>query len=60
MVANAGIADVAPLIDVTPEAFDRLISINLRGDLSRYTAAARQMIDQGSGGKIIGASSIAA
>ena len=26
MVANAGIADVAPLIDVTPEAFDRLIS----------------------------------
>ena len=31
MIANAGIADVAPLIDVTPEAFDRLISINLRG-----------------------------
>jgi meso-butanediol dehydrogenase/(S,S)-butanediol dehydrogenase/diacetyl reductase len=31
MVANAGIAQVAPLLDVTPEDFDRLISINLRG-----------------------------
>ena len=60
MVANAGIADVAPLIDVTPEAFDRLISINLRGVFLCYTAAARQMIDQGGGGKIIGAASIAA
>ena len=60
MVANAGIADVAPLIDVTPEAFDRLISINLRGVFLCYTAAARQMIDQGSRGKIIGAASIAA
>jgi meso-butanediol dehydrogenase / (S,S)-butanediol dehydrogenase / diacetyl reductase len=60
MVANAGIADVAPLIDVTPEAFDRLISINLRGVFLCYTAAARQMIKQGGGGKIIDAASIAA
>jgi len=60
MVANAGIAQVAPLLDVTPEDFDRLIGINLRGVFLCYTAAARQMIAQGDGGKIIGAASIAA
>jgi len=60
MVANAGVADVALLLDVSPEAFDWLMSINLRGVFLCYTAAARQMIEQGSGGKIIGAASIAA
>jgi len=60
MIANAGIAQVAPLLDVTPEDFDRLIGINLRGVFLCYTAAARQMIAQGDGGKIIGAASIAA
>lgn len=60
MVANAGVAAVAPLLDVTPEDFDWLMSINLRGVFLCYTSAARQMIDQGHGGKIIGAASIAA
>lgn len=60
MVANAGVAAVGPLLDVTPEDFDWLMSINLRGVFLCYTAAARQMIDQGDGGKIIGAASIAA
>ena len=55
MVANAGIAQVAPLLDVTPEDFDRLMAVNLRGVFLCYTAAARQMIAQGGGGKIIGA-----
>ncbi|MGJ7908062.1 acetoin reductase [Actinopolyspora sp. H202] len=60
MVANAGIADVKPLLETTPEDFDHLMSINLRGVYLCYTAAARQMIAQGSGGKIIGAASIVA
>jgi meso-butanediol dehydrogenase/(S,S)-butanediol dehydrogenase/diacetyl reductase len=60
MVANAGVAAVAPLLDVTSEDFDWLMSINLRGVFLCYTAAARQMIAQGDGGKIIGAASIAA
>jgi meso-butanediol dehydrogenase/(S,S)-butanediol dehydrogenase/diacetyl reductase len=60
MVANAGVAAVAPLLDVTPDDFDWLMSINLRGVFLCYTAAARQMIAQGHGGKIIGAASIAA
>jgi meso-butanediol dehydrogenase/(S,S)-butanediol dehydrogenase/diacetyl reductase len=60
MVANAGVAQVAPLLEVTPDQFDWLMSINLRGVFLCYTAAARQMIAQGDGGKIIGAASIAA
>ena len=60
MVANAGIAQVAPLLEVTPEQFDGLMAVNLRGVFLCYTAAARQMIRQGGGGKIIGAASIAA
>jgi meso-butanediol dehydrogenase / (S,S)-butanediol dehydrogenase / diacetyl reductase len=60
MVANAGIAQVKPILEITPEDFDGLMSVNLRGVFLCYQAAARQMIRQGSGGKIIGAASIAA
>lgn len=60
MVANAGIANVKPLLESTPEEFDHLMSINLRGVYLCYTAAAKQMIKQGDGGKIIGAASIVA
>ena len=60
MVANAGIAQVKPLLEVTPEDFDNLMAVNLRGVFLCYTEAARQMIRQGRGGKIIGAASIAA
>jgi meso-butanediol dehydrogenase/(S,S)-butanediol dehydrogenase/diacetyl reductase len=60
MVANAGIAQVEPLLDLKPEDWDRMMSINLRGVFLCYQAAARQMIEQGRGGKIIGAASIVA
>ena len=60
MVANAGIAQVKALLDVTPEDFDRMMAVNLRGVFLCYTEAARRMIEQGRGGKIIGAASIAA
>lgn len=60
MVANAGIAQVKPLLDITPEDFDRVMKVNVRGVFLCYKAAAQQMIQQGTGGKIIGAASIAA
>lgn len=60
MVANAGIAQVEPLLDLTPEDWDRMMAVNLRGIFLCYQAAARQMIEQGRGGKIIGAASIVA
>jgi NAD(P)-dependent dehydrogenase (short-subunit alcohol dehydrogenase family) len=45
MVANAGIAQVIPLLDLTPDDWDLMMSINLRGVFLCYQAAAKQMID---------------
>ncbi|WP_029150874.1 acetoin reductase [Microbacterium indicum] len=59
-VANAGIAQVEPLVDYEVEAFEKIVDVNLKGVFLSYQAAARQMIAQGSGGKIIGAASIVA
>jgi len=59
MVANAGIVITKPTLDVTPEEYDKVHAVNNRGVFLCYTEAARQMISQGHGGKIIGASSIA-
>ena len=58
-VANAGIAQTKALLEVTPEEYDRVHAVNGRGVFLCYTEAARQMIKQGTGGKIIGACSIA-
>ena len=60
LVANAGIAEVKALLDLTPEDWDRIMAINLRGVFLCYQEAARQMIRQGTGGKIIGVASIVA
>ncbi|CAE6397770.1 unnamed protein product [Rhizoctonia solani] len=57
MVANAGIYEAASVLDVSDELFDRVLGINLKGVLYSYRAAAVQMIQQGRGGRIIGASS---
>lgn len=59
MVANAGIVITKPTLEVTPEEYDKVHAVNNRGVFLCYTEAARQMISQGGGGKIIGASSIA-
>ncbi|CUA67570.1 3-oxoacyl-[acyl-carrier-protein] reductase FabG [Rhizoctonia solani] len=58
MVANAGIDVVASILDLTDEGFDRTMNINCKGVLYCYRAAAVQMIKQGKGGRIIGASSV--
>ncbi|CAE7210411.1 unnamed protein product [Rhizoctonia solani] len=58
MVANAGIHVATSILDVTDEIFDRIMNINCKGILYCYRAAAVQMIKQGKGGRIIGASSI--
>ena len=57
MVANAGIAQVKPLIEITTEDWDRMFAVNMRGVFLCYKEAAKRMIKQGNGGKIIGASS---
>ena len=60
MVANAGIAQVKTLLEVTPEDLQRIFEVNVFGVVYCLQAAAEKMIAQGTGGKIISAASIAA
>ena len=60
MVANAGIAVTAPLLETTAEQWQLTMEVNLRGVFHCYQSAARQMISQGRGGRLIGAASVAA
>ncbi|WP_144949509.1 L-iditol 2-dehydrogenase [Pseudomonas oryzihabitans] len=53
LVNNAALFDLAPIVDITRQSYDRLFSINVAGTLFTLQAAARQMIAQGHGGKII-------
>ena len=59
-VANAGIndADKTHYLDITPEQYDRIMNVNLRGMFFGGQKAARQMITQGDGGVIINMSSV--
>ena len=59
MVANAGIAITAPLLETTVADLQRMLDVNVKGVFNCYRAAARQMISQGRGGRLIGAASVA-
>ncbi|OCH91275.1 short chain oxidoreductase [Obba rivulosa] len=59
MVANAGIIILKSLLDTSVEEWERLMAVNVRGVMLSYKYAARQMIKQGRGGRIIGACSTA-
>lgn len=60
MVANAGIAITSPMLETTPEQWQRTLDVNLTGVFHCYQAAGRQMVAQGTGGRLIGAASVAA
>ncbi len=53
LVNNAALFDLAPIVEITRESYDRLFSINVAGTLFTMQAAAKQMIAQGRGGKIV-------
>jgi 3-oxoacyl-[acyl-carrier protein] reductase len=58
-IANAGITNYGPFLDYGPEAFDRVMAVNLRGSYFTAQAAARQMIDLGTeNGRILLMSSV--
>jgi len=46
MIANAGIVDDVPFLDLSVEEFDRILSVNLRGTFLCAQLAARQMVKQ--------------
>ncbi|KAJ7607221.1 hypothetical protein FB45DRAFT_764470, partial [Roridomyces roridus] len=60
MVANAGVAGPPGMViaDVTVEEWDRVMNVNARGTFLSYKYAGLQMVKQGRGGRIIGASSL--
>ncbi len=53
LVNNAALFDAAETVDITRASYDRLYAVNVAGTLFTMQAAARQMIQQGHGGKII-------
>ncbi|MFW5715045.1 MAG: SDR family NAD(P)-dependent oxidoreductase [bacterium] len=59
-VANAGINDSnkTHFLDITPEQYDKIMDVNLRGMFFGDQFAARQMKKQGDGGAIINMSSV--
>ena len=58
MVNNAGIETRTSILDTTPEDFDRVLNVNLRSVFFATQYAAKQMIAQGGGGRIINISSV--
>ena len=58
LVNSAGIEIRQPFLEVTEEHYDLVLDINLKGAYFCAQAAARQMVQQGTGGRIINISSI--
>ncbi|KAK0219916.1 hypothetical protein IW262DRAFT_1272514 [Armillaria fumosa] len=59
LVANAGICSARSIMDTSTEDWNRIFTVNGLGTFLCYKYAAKQMIKQGHGGRIVGASSIA-
>ena len=58
IVNNAGIETRTSILNTTPEDFDKVLNVNLRGVFFATQYAAKQMIAQGTGGRIINISSV--
>lgn len=57
MVANAGVMDRMPLLEMTDEFWHRVLGTNLHGTFLSCQAAARRMVTQGRGGRIVAVAS---
>ncbi len=53
LINNAALFTAAPIIEITRADYDRVFAVNAAGTFFCMQAAARQMIAQGKGGKII-------
>jgi len=58
MVNNAGIETRTSVLDTTEDQYDKVLAINLKSAFFGTQLAARQMIRQGGGGRIINISSV--
>jgi meso-butanediol dehydrogenase/(S,S)-butanediol dehydrogenase/diacetyl reductase len=53
MVCNAGVGEITPLVEASEASFDRQMGVNAKGAFLCATAAARQMLSQSGGGRIL-------
>ena len=53
LINNAALFDLAPIVEITRDSYDRLFAINVAGTLFMMQAAAKSMIKRRQGGKII-------
>lgn len=53
LINNAALFDLAPIVEITRESYEKLFSVNVAGTLFTMQAAARAMIAGKKGGKII-------
>jgi glucose 1-dehydrogenase len=58
MVNNAGVETRTSVLDTTEEQYDRVLKINLKSAFFGTQLAARQMIKQGGGGRIVNITSV--
>jgi NAD(P)-dependent dehydrogenase (short-subunit alcohol dehydrogenase family) len=58
LVNNAGVFKVTALLDICAEEWDWIFSINVRAMLLTTQVAARTMIEQGNGGKVVNMASM--
>ena len=58
MVNNAGIETRTGVLDTTEQQYDRVLDINLKSAFFGTQIAARQMLQQGDGGRIINVTSV--
>ncbi|MGE5599779.1 MAG: SDR family NAD(P)-dependent oxidoreductase [Bacteroidota bacterium] len=58
LVNNAGIFPMAPVLEMTPQFYDRVQDVNLRGAVFLAKAAALRLVQQGRGGRIINITSV--
>ncbi len=57
-IANAGITSFGAFLDFTPERFETLVNLNLRGSFFLAQRCAQEMIRQESGGRVLLMSSV--
>lgn len=53
LVNNAGVFDMAPVLEVTEQSFERQFDINVKGTFFTLQAVAARMVEHGAGGRII-------
>jgi L-rhamnose 1-dehydrogenase len=58
LVCNAGICPFHDFLDLSEEAWDKTLDVNLKGTFLVSQAVARHMVQRGGGGRIIATSSI--